>query len=373
MAVSITKRRLSNGRVRYRAQVRLPGRKALSKTFSTKRAALDWGRKTEDKRRQLGATCDYLVRDAIERYRAECWPRLKPSGRTTVARQLDWWDREIGSLALADLSPVIIADSLHKLSKTPDPRLKRKRSGAVVNRYHSAISVVLTAAQKDWHWIEQNVSSFVRRRPESKGRNRFLSDDERDALLAACQVSHWPALYPLVLLALTTGARRSELLGLTWNDIDLSEGMARLRDTKNGQPRLLPIRGPALPAMRELHKSRRADCDLAFPNRPGTGGYELKKPWANALRLAKIEDFRFHDLRHSCASYLAMNGASLLEIADVLGHKTLQMVQRYSHLSVDHKASVIEKMTDAVFSKPNECDQEFAQTRIDGKSRDAIH
>jgi len=74
-----------------------------------------------------------------------------------------------------------------------------------------------------------------------------------------------------------------------------------------------------------------------------TKAYEFRKEWIKALKRAEIDDFRFHDLRHTCASYLAQNGASLLEIADVLGHKQIQMTKRYAHLCVSHKQKLINK------------------------------
>ncbi len=81
-----------------------------------------------------------------------------------------------------------------------------------------------------------------------------------------------------------------------------------------------------------------------FPRTDGREPIEIRKAWYNAVETAKLTDFRFHDLRHSTASYLAMNGASLVEIADVLGHKTLQMVKRYAHLSESHVKGLLERV-----------------------------
>jgi len=101
-----------------------------------------------------------------------------------------------------------------------------------------------------------------------------------------------------------------------------------------------------------LGKIRRLDTDLLFPskNNAKTKPIHLRDPWKKALTAAQIDDFRFHDLRHSAASYLAMNGASLVEIADILGHKTLSMVKRYSHLSEAHTASVVSSMNEKIFN-----------------------
>ena len=102
--------------------------------------------------------------------------------------------------------------------------------------------------------------------------------------------------------------------------------------------------GYALELLQEHSKVRRLDTDLLFPGKNPEKPIDLRKPFDNALKQAEIADFRWHDLRHCTASYLAMNGASLAEIAEVLGHKTLQMVKRYAHLSDGHVSSVVESM-----------------------------
>lgn len=123
-----------------------------------------------------------------------------------------------------------------------------------------------------------------------------------------------------------------------------------LRETKNGDMRGVPLTGKALALVKEHARiRRRLDTPLLFPGANPAKPVDLRAPWLAALKKASIQDFRFHDLRHSAASYLAMNGASLNEIAAVLGHKTLAMVQRYAHLSESHKAGVVERMNSAIF------------------------
>ncbi len=186
---------------------------------------------------------------------------------------------------------------------------------------------------------------------ESRGRVRFLSEDERPRLLKACKESSNPSLYPVVVLALSTGMRQGEIMRLTWDDVDLNRGRAILHETKNDERRAVAITGHALDLLKELSKVRRIDSNFLFPSKGNNPqkAMSLRAPWEAALKKADIEDFRFHDLRHSAASYLAMNGASLAEIAEVLGHKTLQMVKRYAHLSEGHTASVVESMNQKIF------------------------
>lgn len=186
--------------------------------------------------------------------------------------------------------------------------------------------------------------------PEPRGRVRFLDDAEREQLLESCKASPSPYLHTLVVLALSTGARQGELLNLRWCDVDWQRRVITLHDTKNKERRLLPLAHYALQLMEEHNKVRNIASDLVFPSpsnpiRP----WNSRPSWLSALQKANIKNFRFHDLRHSCASYLAMNGASLAEIAEVLGHKTLAMVRRYAHLSEAHTAKVVQSMNERIF------------------------
>ena len=239
------------------------------------------------------------------------------------------------------------------------------RSGATVNRYLATLSHLFTMAVKEWHLLERNPVRDISKKKEARGRVRFLSDAERETLLSACAKSEWPALHTLVLVAISTGARRSEIINLKWDDVDLRVrepsvdpktgekhagiGRAVVRDTKNGDPRVLPLVGKALEAMRVLKLRGSAKSLWVFPQPSGFhGAYEnFDGVWYGALKAAGLTNFRFHDLRHTTASMLAAQGASLLEIADVLGHRTMQMVRRCRHLAQSHKVDVIEKMAKA--------------------------
>ena len=171
--------------------------------------------------------------------------------------------------------------------------------------------------------------------------------------MSACAESKTPLLSTVVLIALSTGMRKGELTNLRWPDVDLPNRRITLRETKNGETRVVPLVGPALDAMKAHAKVRRLDTDLVFP--ASAKPPKIVKPmdfrgaWEAALKRAEIADFHFHDLRHTTASYLAMNGASLAEIAEVLGHKTLAMVKRYAHLSEAHTAGVVERMNERMF------------------------
>jgi integrase len=150
-------------------------------------------------------------------------------------------------------------------------------------------------------------------------------------------------------LAHYTGYRRGELLALRWRDVDWHRRQFSLigddgdRRTKNRQGRSVALSASALAVLRELSQLRKIDCDRIFAN--GEGRVTFPRPAFNrALQRAQIHNFRFHDLRHTFASYLLMSGTSLAELAEALGHKTLAMVKRYAHLSRAHAASVVDRM-----------------------------
>ena len=159
---------------------------------------------------------------------------------------------------------------------------------------------------------------MFQRKQESKGRVRFLSDDDRKRLLTACKESPHKHIFPIVVLALSTGARRGELLPLTWKQIDFKRSVITLTETKNNETRTLPLRGFAHDTLLNHSKIRLIDCDYVFPNQSGRKPVDLKSAWDAVIETAEIKDFRFHDLRHSAASYLAMNGATLSEISAIL-------------------------------------------------------
>jgi integrase len=147
-------------------------------------------------------------------------------------------------------------------------------------------------------------------------------------------------------MAITTGARKGELLNLTFQDIDFNRNTAYVKITKNGEPRVLPLTDDVII---ELDKFKHQNPRLIFNSEiKPIVYYDFYKLWKKVLDQANIDNFRFHDLRHTCASYLAQSGASLLEIADVLGHKEIQMTKRYSHLCIDHKSKLINKIMSGI-------------------------
>ena len=198
----------------------------------------------------------------------------------------------------------------------------------------------------------------------SNGRVRYLSADELARLRTAAAASENKFLPTVIEVAVATGMRYSEIMNLRWRDVLIDPqghcSLAVQEETKNGERRGVPLLGTAqvaLDALRLAHKQANGDKvsldALLFPSAAKKDApVELRKSWETALKRAKIEDFRFHDLRHTAASFMVQSGATAPEIAEVLGHKDLQMVKRYAHLSKDHIAGVLSRMNQAMLAGP---------------------
>jgi len=160
-----------------------------------------------------------------------------------------------------------------------------------------------------------------------------------------------------VVLALSMGARKNEILSLKWKNIDLERQVITILETKNGEIRTIPLQGHGLELIKELSfQSNMQPDDYLFKSDVHDKPIDIRSSWRTSLKKANILDFRFHDLRHTTASYLAMNGASLNEIAKILGHKTLSMVMRYAHLSEGHTKKVVSDMNSKIFDNNNQGD-----------------
>jgi len=347
------------GETNYRAKVRLKGTPVQSATFQRKTDAKKWIQKTETEIRegryfQKSQSKKNTVSDVIERY-LSILEKNNPKRAKDVTRLLDWWKEEIGYYCLSDLNKDIFITARENLQNRSRERKKAKGSvkslsSSTINRYWVAMQTALNMAVKEWDWIQTNPMSNISKLIEPEGRKRFLSDKEREALMKACKQSNNPYLYTIVIVALSTGARKSEIMNLKWSQVDFKRNTIYLYETKNKESRALFLHSQALDCIKALRPNDYDEHDLVFkslkvPNKP----YEIKKSWEAALREANIQDFRFHDLRHSAASYLAMNGATLAEIAEVLGHKTLAMVKRYAHLSESHTSNVVKNMNNKIF------------------------
>ncbi|QLI82637.1 site-specific integrase [Chitinibacter fontanus] len=354
---NIQRRTTASGETRYQVCIRLKGFAPQTSTFDRLTDAKRWAAKIETEMRegrffQANARPKHKVSDAIDRYQREILPNKSSSTIRDQSQQLEWWRKEIGTLHLHDLTPAVIAGCKTKLAATPMPPRGKAvniepvyRSASTVTAYLRVMSHLCSTAEREWEWLERNPVMAVKKPKLNNARSRFLSDEERARLLQECK--NFPDLYLAVVLALSTGARKNEIWDLRWHQIDLDRQSITLHLTKNKEIRVVPVVGEALAILRERQALRPRPNDHLFPGKVEGKSFDFRKQWEHCIAAAQLHNFRYHDLRHTAASYLAMSGATLPELAEILGHKTLQMVKRYAHFTPDHKKSVVERMVSA--------------------------
>lgn len=212
----------------------------------------------------------------------------------------------------------------------------KPRTDASVNREMALIGHMLNKAV-EWGLLENSPFRKGKRLmfKENNQRLRFLADTEIDTLLDACS----PHLRPIAEIALHTGMRRGEVLGLKWEQV--RNGFIYLKETKSGKSRQIPINDQAARVFRDLRKKNQLKSPYVFCDAKGNRFYEVKRSFTSACKKAGLEDFRFHDLRHTFASHLVMNGVGLKAVQELLGHADLTMTMRYAHLSQGHLQAAV--------------------------------
>jgi integrase len=213
-----------------------------------------------------------------------------------------------------------------------------KRLETIGPARHNRDMTVLRAIFKkavEWGYCRTNPALGIKKLTEPPGRTRFLSDEERVRLLDACS----DRLRRIVEIVLDTGLRRGELLSLEWEHIDFKNRMLRIVRSKNGDRRDIPMTQRVFANLKTI--PRRVDTPFIFANKDGSHFKSLKTTWGSAIRKAKIADFTFHDLRHTFASYLVMKGVDIRTVQTLMGHRSIVMTMRYSHLSATHLQKAI--------------------------------
>ena len=200
--------------------------------------------------------------------------------------------------------------------------LKKGNKPATVNRYLSTVRNLLRMARDEWQWIDSIPK--IRMLSGEVERDRWLMRAEADRLIACCA----PHLAALVRYALATGCRAAEITGLEWDRVDLDRNTAWLNRTKNGTPRGVPLNVDAVQVLREQQGKHPRFC-FTYEGQPLRADV-TNTAWHSALKRAGIQDFRFHDLRHTWASWHRQAGTSCDELKDLGGWKSRQMVDRYA-------------------------------------------
>ncbi|MEE9339932.1 MAG: site-specific integrase [Methylococcaceae bacterium] len=265
--------------------------------------------------------------------------------------RVNYWCNIFGNKIITDIDIFDIRDQV-------DLMLEEGQRPTTINRKKAVLSSIFKYALSRGY-IDENIVRNVVVDNDSKQRDRVLSDDERVRFLKACRNSKWNKLYLLVLCALTTGARKSELLGLAWKDIDFKNSLATLHDTKNGTSRMLSF--PAV-VMTELKQFQEIGNNLLFASEvKPEQAKDFKKAWATALKMAnisgkdilnhdgsiKLEKFTFHCLRHGFCTQLSNAGKELSQIAELAGHKSVQTTMRYIHQDKGQKKKIVDELAQA--------------------------
>lgn len=226
-----------------------------------------------------------------------------------------------------EITPILV-------EKFKSERIKEV-SPATTNRALACLKCMFNRAI-EWGKASTNPVSKVKLFRENNKRLRYLEKEEIAKLLARCN-NH---LKPIVIVALNTGMRKGEILNLKWHDIDFRRGIIYLLNTKNGEKREIPLNEQAKTALIRVRKH--PDSPYIFCNTEGKPYGDIKKTFLTTLKKTGIINFRFHDLRHTFASHLVMSGVDLNTVRELMGHKSLEMTLRYSHLSPDHKKRAVD-------------------------------
>jgi integrase len=331
-----TIRKLPSGKVNV--QVRREGHPPLTGTFPNRTEANAWARRIEgdiDQGKHYGYSRVRTLADAIDAFKA-----VKATIKTADDRNrhLTWWREAFGKRKLFHFTADLVDQGREQLAieniEPDEKKPPRYRSPQTVRHYLMSLSACMDYARRKKRWIERNPVSDVDAPPVSAGRIRWLAPDERKRLLAACAKSGNPDLGLVVRIALASGARQAEITHLRWRMLDLAHECAFLPTSKTGEPRVMPLPGEVADALRARAKVRQLGSDLVFPspddpNRPRN----IWQAWDVARKLAKLPDFRFHDLRHTAATEMLRAGVDSRIVATVFGHRSLNMMRRYAHVA----------------------------------------
>lgn len=349
----------ADGSRTFFARVQYQGRE-FSEACASSSTPTEEARALRAARDRVGA-----LRDEIRRSRQQGAEWLPPrerekqkleakAGPTTVKafsrRFLEDWvgkkrSREFYTYRVAAINAKLGATPLARLTLAQCQRFYTQRvaetSVSTANHDLRVLTIMLRRAV-EWGYLRENVATRVSREKTPEQAERFLYREEAERLIEASP----PWLRAIVEVALQTGMRQGEILGLAWTDhVDLGRRIIRLEgtDTKGKRARVVPINQDLEALLRALPRSTRTDHVFHRDGRPVTKD-ALKRTWMATLKRAGVPEFRFHDLRHTAASWMVMQGVPLYEVQKILGHSTIRLTERYAHLAPDHLRGAVQAL-----------------------------
>ena len=344
----------------WKAVIRKAGWPTTVKTFRLKKDAEDWSRRAEDDMVrgvfiQRSPSERMTFEMAMKRYLAEVTPTKRPLTQNAERNRSGVILQFFGKYSLAAITPELIA-SYRDERLAGDDRMKdgepQPRAANTVRLELALIGHLFTIAVKEWGLgLPMNPILNIRRPAPGPGRNRRLTPDEEARLMEAVDQHSNPMLSWIVRIAVETGMRSSEIITLRRSQVLLDRRIVRLVDTKNTLPRTVPLSPIAAECFKQAlnNPARAGDTDFIFFGEPGRDGqrrpYNFNKVWLNVKKNVGISDFKFHDLRHEAVSRLVESGVfSDQEVAAISGHKSMQMLKRYTHLRAEDLVEKLDKI-----------------------------
>ena len=341
---------------KHRAEIRRTGFEAKSAIFPTEAAARKWIKDNEATATLTKVGSGMTVRQLIDDF-----GKLGHCGYASMY-QLDFWRDQLGAkrvrdVTRGDINEAKLALQSRKAMRSSPGTVRptdRPLAPASINRYLASLSKVFSFA------IDQGVidahpmkAGKVRKLKESGGRTRILVKAEEERLYAAAKASNWPMLYLFILMAMTTGARKSEILKVTWRQVNLPDSIAVLGKTKNGRPRALPLVAEVRSLLADAAKVKPLKSDFVFfdPKRPDRHK-NIDASWTKCRKDAGLLNDRddpldrvvLHSTRHTAVTKLLRGGANLAQAAAVSGHQTLAMLKRYEHLAAADSVELAQRL-----------------------------
>ena len=346
----------------YYAEVRRKRAKPLRKKCATLTEAKNWVRSTESailegRIPQEAKARKYTINDLIAEYKRVYLTRF-PKRTRSQSHHMNWWQKHYGQKLLIDISPSLLARARELLLNEKTPK-NIFRSGSTVNRYFSTLSKAFSLASKEWEWILENPCRRISKLPESKGRTRFLTKDELQALLQTCRAHKNPNLYGMVLMAASLGLRFGEIANLKNKNVDFENRLITLEVTKNHDIRVLPMPDQIYSFLQGKSQLNNTE-GYVFPSKDPVKRHPysmIRKAFQSVLKELGFTDVVFHSLRHTAASHLAMSGATQGELQELFGWLSPSMTRRYTHFNKAHLAKVLQRANNNLIDSEEQDDK----------------
>ena len=336
---------------KIKAIIRVKGYKTVCKTFSGITLARSWAKKTESAMED-GTYVEKSIETElkINKVKIEYISELINHFRDNVAptRYVDsekyncmynWWIDKIGNIKVINITASDLT-ACKQLLLTEEIETGQPRKANTINKYLMALSTILTYARDELELIEYNPMSKVKIVPKPDGRKRYLSIEELAIYLAACK-EHSEMIYLFVLIALGTGGRYTEVQTLKVENVDFQNQRVYYIDTKNNTSRGVYIDSDVMEFLKFYLEKNNIKTGYIFKGKRKDALPFIRGKVYEIIREVGLENFTVHDMRHTFASYAAMNGASLLDIAEMLGQTAITVTRNYTHLTQKHIDNVV--------------------------------